>query len=142
MDKDIDLLDIITAAPSVIVPMLVGIAIDSSWSVNLALLLCLTGSVLAEFLVALGFSWHSYGWLLSGRLLFGCCVGSGFVIADTIACQFNRKRRATTLGLIASFQTLAVSAGLGTQISNFTRDSLKGDYTKMNDVFLIISLMC
>jgi hypothetical protein len=60
MDKDIDLLDIITAAPSVIVPMLVGIAIDSSWSVNLALLLCLTGSVLAEFLVALGFSWHSY----------------------------------------------------------------------------------
>jgi len=142
VDKDVDLLDITTAVPSVIVPMLVGIAIDSSWSVNLGLLLCLTGSVVAEFLVALGFSWHSYGWLLSGRLLLGVCVGSSYVVADTIAAQFNRKRRATTFGLIASLQTLAVGAGMGSQISDFTRDSLQGDYTKMNDVFLIVTLMC
>lgn len=140
-DEDIALLDGAIVAPSVIMPVLIGIALDAAWSVNLGLLTCLVGSVVAEFLVALGIAWHSFGLALTGRVIAGFSFGSIFVVADTIAAQFNRKRRATTFGLIGAVQTIALHLNV-TWMNDFTIRSLDSDYEKMNDVLLIATLVC
>ena len=140
-DEDLALLDGAMTAPSIIVPVLVGVALDAAWSVNLGLLICLIGSVFGEFLVALGIAWHSFGLALTGRVVCGFCFGSIFVVADTIAAQFNRKRRATTFGLIGAVQAIALSLN-ATWLNTFTIESLDSDYEKTNDVLLIVSLLC
>jgi MFS family permease len=140
-DEDLVLLDGAVVAPSVILPVLIGMALDAAWSVNLGLIMCLVGSVVAEFFVAMGIAWHSFGLALTGRVIAGFCFGSIFVVADTIAAQFNRRRRASTFGAIGALQALALYFNTNT-MNTFTIRSLDSDYEKMNDVLLISTLIC
>jgi len=140
-ERDIQLLDITAIAPSVMAPVLIGIAIDAAWSLNLALLICLITSVFAQFFVATGIAWHSFGLALTGRFLSGLCIGSILVVADTIAAQFNRRRRATTFATITAVQGIFVALNTGSWVTSFTKDSLDGEYEKMNDIFLIVTLV-
>jgi MFS family permease len=120
---------------------LIGMTIDAAWSLNLAILISLITSVFAHFFVAMGMAWHSFGLALTGRFLSGLCIGCVLVVADTIAAQFNRRRRAVTFGVIVAVQALCISLNSSSWITNFTRDSLDGEYEKMNDIFLIVALM-
>lgn len=140
-EEDMVLLDGAMIAPSVIMPILLGISLDAAWSVNLGLLVCLIGSVFGEFLVAMGIAWHSFGLLLTGRVVSGMSFGSIFVVAETIAVQFNRRRRATGIALILAVKTIAICLNRF-WIQNFTIDSLQQDYEKMNDMMLIFALLC
>lgn len=140
-DEDMWLMDGAVLAPCVILPALIGMAVDSAWSINFGLLICLIGSVIGQFCVAMGIAWHSFGMLLVGRLVWGCFVGGILVVADTLAAQFNKRRRATTFGLITAAQVVGLSMN-GFWLPNFTLDSLGSDYEKANDVMLIVSLIC
>ncbi len=140
-DEDMWLMDGAVLAPCVIIPTLVGMAMDSAWSINYGLLICLIGSVVGQFCVAMGIAWHSFGMLLVGRLIWGCFVGGVVVVADTIAAQFNKRRRATTFGLITAAQVIGLGMN-GSWMPNFTQESLGSDYEKANDVMLIVSLIC
>ena len=140
-DRDIQLLDITAIAPSVITPLLIGMTIDAAWSLNLALLISLITSVFAQFFVAMGIAWHSFGLALTGRFLSGLCIGTILVVADTIAAQFNRRRRAVTFGVVVAVQAIFISLNSSLWVTNFTRESLDGEYEKMNDIFLIVALM-
>ncbi len=139
--QDTLLLDGALLAPSVIAPIFMGLAMDVVWSVNLAVLLCLIGSVMGSFFVAMGFAWYSFGLALTGRVISGFCFGSIFVVSDIIACQFNRKRKGITLASICGVKSLALF--LNTYwMRNFTIESLGGDHEKMHDILLISSLLC
>jgi len=140
-DRDMQLLDITAIAPSVMAPVLFGIAIDAAWSLNLALLICLITSVFAQFFVAMGIAWHSFGLALTGRFLGGLCIGPILVVADTIAAQFNRRRRAVTFATITAVQAIFVALNTGSWVTSFTKESLDGEYEKMNDIFLIVTLL-
>jgi hypothetical protein len=97
--------------------------------------------VFGEFLVAMGIAWHSFGLLLTGRVVSGMSFGSIFVVAETIAVQFNRRRRATGIAFILAVKTIAICLNRF-WIQNFTIDSLQRDYEKMNDMMLIFALLC
>lgn len=139
-EQDMVLLDGAMLAPGVIIPVLMGIAMDAVWSVNLSVLVCLIGSVMGSFFVAMGFAWHSFGLALTGRVISGFCMGSLFVVVDVIATQFNRRRKGVTFGLISAVKTGAIY--LNTYwMKNFTTRSLDADYEKMDDVLLISALV-
>jgi MFS family permease len=139
--EDTILLDGAMLAPGVIMPVLIGIAMDAVWSVNLSLLICLIGSVMGSFLVAMGFAWYSFGLALTGRVISGFCFGSIFVVADTIAAQFNRRRKGATFALISAVKTAGFALN-AYWMRNFTVQSLDSDYEKMDDVLLIAALVC
>ena len=140
-EQDTALLDGAMLAPSILIPVVIGIAIDAAWSVNLSLLVCLVGAVMGSFFMALGIAWHSFGLALTGRVVGGFCFGSIFVVADIIAAQFNRRRKATTFAVMGAVKTIAIA--MNTYWANsFTATTLAGDYEKMNDVLLIASLVC
>lgn len=139
--EDITLLDGGMLAPSVIMPILAGLAIDVVWSVNLSLLICLIGSVTGAFFVAMGFAWHSFGLALTGRVISGFCFGALLVVCDVIAVQFNRRRKAVTLGCISAVKALGMYLN-SYWMRNFTQESLGGDYEKMDDILLITTLLC
>jgi MFS family permease len=139
-DEDLWLIDGAVLAPCVIMPALIGMAMDAAWSINFGVLMCLIGAVVGQFCVAMGMAWHSFGMLLVGRLIWGCFIGGVLVVADTIASQFNKRRRATTFGLIAAFQAIGLNMN-AFWIPKFTEDSLGADYEKANDVMLIVSLI-
>ena len=140
-DSDLALLDGAMIAPSVIMPIVIGIALDAAWSVNLGILFCLIGSVFGQFFVALGLAWHSFGLVLTGRLIGGFCFAPVFVVADTIAAQFNRKRRSTSFGIIGAMQSIGLGMNM-LWLPGFTEQALGADYEKANDILLIVSLMC
>ena len=140
-EHDIGLLDGALLLPSLFVPVFMGMLLDSSWSVNLGLLVCLSGSVLGHLFVALGIAWHSFGLALLGRVISGMCCGSILVVADTIGAQFNRKRRATTFGLIGSIQSVGFALNMFL-FSGFVERSLDANYEKGNDVLMIVGLLC
>ena len=139
--EDMLLLDGAMIAPSVITPVLLGIALDASWSLNLSLLVCLISSVFGQFLVAMGIAWHSFGLLLTGRVVSGISFGPTFVVADTIAVQFNRRRRSFGIGMILAVKMIAICLNRF-WIRQTTIDSLQQDYEKANDMMLIFSLLC
>ena len=140
-DRDIQLLDITAIAPSVMAPVMIGMAMDAAWSLNLALLICLITSVLGQFMVAMGIAWHSFRLALTGRFVGGLCIGPILVICDTIAAQFNRRRRGVTFAALSSISSVFVSLNTYSWVNEFTRESLQGEYEKMSDIFLIVSLL-
>jgi MFS family permease len=139
--EDMAILDGAMIVPSVFMPLLLGITLDAAWSLNLGLLACLMSSILGQFLVAMGIAWHSFGLLLTGRVISGICFGSIFVVANTMAAQFNRRRRATAIAFIQAVKTIAISLS-AFWIQSFTTDVLQQDYEKMTDMMLIFSLLC
>ena len=139
--QDISLLDGAMIAPSVIMPVLTGLAMDIVWSANLTLLSCLIGSVMGAFFVAMGFAWHSFGLALTGRVISGFCFGSLLVVCDVIAVQFNRRRKAVTLACVSAGKTFGIYLN-SCWMENFTQDKLGGDHEKMNDILLISTLLC
>jgi MFS family permease len=138
---DTSLLDGAMLIPSIIVPTFIGMALDVSWPINLGLLVSLIGSVMGAFFVAMGFAWYSFGLGLTGRVISGFSFGSLLVVCDVIACQFNRSRKATTLGCIAAVKTFAIYLN-NFWIRGFTIESLGGDHEKMDDILLISTLLC